>query len=155
MNKTHKKIFQRACYNRIWSWSPMPRFLTIESLGPCFSHSIGDHDQILQYTVGHLCTTFEEFIFNYVAIIAKIEFDLLLSVNNPSDVIVTKLKLNSMSFHLLDVCKKSSNWYLKACWEKSGKRGRSDGQTDGYCHRKIRPFFKRAYKRDNHSNSRC
>ena len=25
-----------------------PRFLSTESLGPCFSHSTGDHDQILQ-----------------------------------------------------------------------------------------------------------
>ena len=24
MNKTRKKIDQQACYNRIWSWSPMP-----------------------------------------------------------------------------------------------------------------------------------
>ena len=24
MNKTRKKINQQACYNRIWSWSPMP-----------------------------------------------------------------------------------------------------------------------------------
>ena len=24
MNKTWKKINQRACYNRIWSWSPVP-----------------------------------------------------------------------------------------------------------------------------------
>ena len=24
MNKTQKKIKRRACYNRIWSWSPMP-----------------------------------------------------------------------------------------------------------------------------------
>ena len=26
-----------------------PRFLSTESLGPCFSHGMGDHDQILQY----------------------------------------------------------------------------------------------------------
>ena len=64
----HRKINQRACYNRIWSWSPMPcekhgprapvttkkfgfrsRFLSTESLRPCFSHGMGDHDQILQY----------------------------------------------------------------------------------------------------------
>ena len=25
-----------------------PRFLSTESLGPCFSHGMGDHDQILQ-----------------------------------------------------------------------------------------------------------
>ena len=25
-----------------------PRFLSTESLGPCFSHGTGDHDQILQ-----------------------------------------------------------------------------------------------------------
>ena len=24
MHKTRKKIYLRACYNRIWSWSPMP-----------------------------------------------------------------------------------------------------------------------------------
>ena len=27
-----------------------PRFLSTESLGPCFSHGMGDHDQILQHT---------------------------------------------------------------------------------------------------------
>ena len=27
-----------------------PRFLSTESLGPCFSHGMGDHDQILQYS---------------------------------------------------------------------------------------------------------
>ena len=27
-----------------------PRFLSTESLGQCFSHGMGDHDQILQYT---------------------------------------------------------------------------------------------------------
>ena len=26
-----------------------PRFLSTESLGPCFSHGMGDHDQILQH----------------------------------------------------------------------------------------------------------
>ena len=26
-----------------------PRFLSTESPGPCFSHGMGDHDQILQY----------------------------------------------------------------------------------------------------------
>ena len=26
-----------------------PRFLSTESIGPCFSHDTGDHDQILQY----------------------------------------------------------------------------------------------------------
>ena len=28
-----------------------PRFLSIESLGPCFSHGTGDHDQILHHTM--------------------------------------------------------------------------------------------------------
>ena len=88
---------------------------------------MGDHDQIIQYTTGHLCTTFEDFIFIYVAIIAKIEFDLLLSVNNPSDVIVTKLKLNSMSFHLLNVCKKIQIDISKHA-EKSPEN--ADGRTD-------------------------
>ena len=62
------KINQRAWYNRIWSWSPVtcekhgpqasglsndkilglrPLLLSTESLGPCLSHSTGDHDQIL------------------------------------------------------------------------------------------------------------
>ena len=34
-----------------------------------------------EYTAGHLCTKFEEFILIYKAMIAKIEFDLLLAVN--------------------------------------------------------------------------
>ena len=55
-----------------------------------------------EYTAGHLCNTFEEFILNYEAMISKNEFDLLLVVNY---VKVTKLKLN-MSFHLLNVCNK-------------------------------------------------
>ena len=58
MNKTLKKINQRACNNRIWSWSPMQ----CEKHGPrpsasvfvywvpramfFFSHGIWDHDQI-------------------------------------------------------------------------------------------------------------
>ena len=65
--KHRKKINPRACYNRIWSWSPVPcekhgpwtsittknlslrpRFLSTEFLGPCFSDRMGDHDQILQ-----------------------------------------------------------------------------------------------------------
>ena len=28
-----------------------PRFLSTESLGPCFSHGMGDHDQILQHAI--------------------------------------------------------------------------------------------------------
>ena len=28
-----------------------PRFLSTESLGPCFSHGTGDHDQILQQAI--------------------------------------------------------------------------------------------------------
>ena len=28
-----------------------PRFLSTESLGPCFSHGTGDHDQILHHTI--------------------------------------------------------------------------------------------------------
>ena len=31
-----------------------PRFLSTESLGPCFSHGTGDHDQILQYIYVHI-----------------------------------------------------------------------------------------------------
>ena len=34
-----------------------------------------------KYTVGHLCTKFEEFILIYEAMIAKNGFDLLLAVN--------------------------------------------------------------------------
>ena len=36
-----------------------PRFLSTESLGPCFSHGMGDHDQILQpNTISvNVCTT--------------------------------------------------------------------------------------------------
>ena len=30
-----------------------PRFLSTESLGPCFSHGMGDHDQILQHNTGN------------------------------------------------------------------------------------------------------
>ena len=48
---------------------------------------------------------------------------------------------------------KVSNWYLKACWKKSRKLGRTDGRTDGHCHSIIRPFFKRAYK--NHIKLCC
>ena len=55
----NKKINLRACYNRIWSWSPMPcekhgprASITTKTsafgLGPCFSYGTGDHDQILQ-----------------------------------------------------------------------------------------------------------
>ena len=63
-----KKMNQWACYNRIWSWSPMPcekhgprASVTTKTsafgLGFClrspsghFSHGMGDHDQILQHT---------------------------------------------------------------------------------------------------------
>ena len=62
VNNTQKKLNQWACYNRSWSWPPMPcekhgprasvttinlglrtRVLSTESLGPCFSHGMGDH----------------------------------------------------------------------------------------------------------------
>ena len=67
MNKTQKIINQRACYNRIWSWSPVPcekhgprasvttktsafglGFCLLSPSGHVFSHGTGDHDQILQ-----------------------------------------------------------------------------------------------------------
>ena len=72
VNKTRKRINQRVCYNMIWSGSPMlcgkhsPRasvttktsalglgFCLLSPLGPCFSHGMGDHDQILQYIGRH------------------------------------------------------------------------------------------------------
>ena len=31
-----------------------PRFVSTESLGPCFSHGMGDHDQILQYVMNYV-----------------------------------------------------------------------------------------------------
>ena len=62
-----------------------------------------------------------------------------------SDPIVMQLKLD-MSCHLLNVYTKFQIDIAKHVEEKSGKRGRTDGQTDGHCHGIIRPFFKRAYK---------
>ena len=66
-----------------------------------------------------------------------------------SDPIVMQLKLD-MSCHLLNVYTKFQIDISKHVEEKSGKHGRTDGQTDrrtdGHCHGIIRPFFKRAYK---------
>ena len=40
-----------------------PRFLSTESLGPCFSHSTGDHDQILHYIMaGHAIVVVKDII---------------------------------------------------------------------------------------------
>ena len=55
-----------------------------------------------KYTVGHLCSKFEEFISIYEARIAKHKFDLFCCKLGQSDLIVTKLKLD-MSCHLLNV----------------------------------------------------
>ena len=38
-----------------------PRFLSTESLGPCFSHGMGDHDQILQHTPNLLTPMDDQF----------------------------------------------------------------------------------------------
>ena len=57
----------------------------------------------IQYTAGHLCNTFEEFILTYEAMSAKNKFDLLFGCKlDQSDPIVIKLKLD-MSCHLLNV----------------------------------------------------
>ena len=63
-----------------------------------------------------------------------------------------KLKLD-MSCHLLNAYTKFQIDISKHIEKKSGKLGwtdgRTDGQTDGHCHSIIRPFFKRAYKKDS------
>ena len=58
-----------------------------------------------------------------------------------------KLKLD-MSCHLLNAYTKFQIDISKHA-EKSPENsdGRTDGQTDGHCHSIIRPFFKRAYKK--------
>ena len=85
-----------------------------------------------EYTTGHLCTKFEEFILIYEAMIAKTRFDLLLAVNK---VKVTKLWCNSnlicratywmyiLSFKLI------SQSMLKKSPENADRR--TDGRTDG------------------------
>ena len=83
--------------------------------------------------------------------IAKNEFDLLLSVNY---VKVTQLWCNSNStcrathWMYIPSFKLISQSMLKKSPENTDGRtdGRTDGQTDGHCHGIIRPFFKRAYK---------
>ena len=65
-----------------------------------------------------------------------------------SDPIVMQL---DVLCHLLNVYTKFEIDISKHVKEKSGKRGRTNGQTDGHCHGIIRPFFKRAYK--SHSNT--
>ena len=57
-----------------------------------------------------------------------------------------QLKL-AMSCHLLNAYTKFQIDISKHVEEKSGKRGRTDGLTDGHCHGIIRPFFKQAYKK--------
>ena len=57
-----------------------------------------------------------------------------------------KLKLD-MSCHLLNAYTKFQIDISKHVEKKSGKLGRTDGQTDGHCHSIIRPFFKRAYNK--------
>ena len=100
-----------------------------------------------KYTAGHLCTKFEEFTLIYEAMIAKKwvwpTFGCKLGQSDP---IVMQLKLD-MSCHLLNVCTKFQIGISKHVEEKSGKRGRTDGRTDGHCHGIIRPFFKWAYKK--------
>ena len=56
-----------------------------------------------------------------------------------------QLKLD-MSCHLLNPYTKFQIDISKHVGEKSGKRGRTDGQMDGHYHGIIRPLFKRAYK---------
>ena len=51
-----------------------------------------------------------------------------------------QLKLD-MSCHLLNVYTKFQIDISKHVEEKSGKRGRTDGRTDGHCHGIIRPVF--------------
>ena len=60
---------------------------------------------------------------------------------------MTKIKLD-MSCHLLNAYTKFQIDISKHVEKKSGKLGRTDGQTDGHCHSIIRPFFKRAYNND-------
>ena len=62
-----------------------------------------------------------------------------------SDPIVMQLKLD-MSCHQLNVYTMFQIDISQHVEEKSGKRERTVGQTDGHCHGIIRPFFKRAYK---------
>ena len=111
--KHGQKINQRACYNRIWSWSPMPcekhgprdsvdknrgrktwpsglsndknlglrpRFLSTESLGPCFSHGTGDHDQILHHIPVFTCL-FLSWILTYRTVICNLGTNLIITPN--------------------------------------------------------------------------
>ena len=77
------------------------------------------------YTAGHLCTKFEEFILIYKATIAKIEFDLGCKLGQ-IDPTVMKLKLD-MSCHLLKAYTKFQIDISKPV-EKSPEN--SDGRTD-------------------------
>ena len=53
-----------------------------------------------------------------------------------------------MLCHLLNVYTKFQIDISKHVEKKSGKPGRTDRRTDGHCHGIIRPFFKRAYKKE-------
>ena len=46
-----------------WRQKPRPRFLSNESLGSCFSHGMGDHDQILHQT--HVAVNLLSLIWNF------------------------------------------------------------------------------------------
>ena len=59
-----------------------------------------------------------------------------------------QLKLD-MSCHLLNVYTKFQIDISKQVEEKSGKRGPTDGQTDGHCHGILHPFFKWAYDKND------
>ena len=74
-----------------------------------------------KYTAVHLFTKFEEFILIYAATIVQ---NWLWSTVGykvyHSDPIVIKLNSTCRAAYCMYIFKLVSNWYLKACWNKSG-----------------------------------
>ena len=79
-----------------------PRFLSTESLEPCFSHGMGDHDQILQYR--HLLSLIHRSL-NAMTQIFKHQFRSEILWNHSlliTMLIILDAKINDISrFHLL------------------------------------------------------
>ena len=107
--------------------------------------------ELMSYTVGHLCTKFQEFILIFEAMIAKklvwLTFGCKLSQSDPT---VMKLKLD-MSCNLLNVCTK---FQIEMSMNVERSRENLHRWTDGHCHRMIRPFLKRAYNKKNENNGK-
>ena len=100
---------------------------------------------IIFQKTSHPCTKLDGFILTYEDMIEKNwvwpTFVCKVGQSDPNAMKLKNRHLVPPTVWIYQV----SNWYLKACLRKSGKLGRMDGQTDGYCHGIIQPFFKRGY----------